>query len=513
MTETALRIVHKHGEQNITASPAQTLLTAMREAGYTLAADCGGDGRCGKCRVKVTGPVKTRAGENFEARGEWLLACEHSPAGPCRVELPAEAELRVVTSAKAIPGGGTELGAAIDIGTTTVAVSLYELASGRSLGSLGRRSAQRPFGADVISRISHCAAEGGLEALQGAIAAQLGAMLAELCERAGEPLARVKRVSVAGNTVMEHIFTGLDPQSIGVAPFRPLSLFGDTHPGGLLPGLPAEAELYLTPAVAGYVGGDITAGLLAAGEADLSGTTLFIDIGTNGEMALGDEENWLCCATAAGPAFEGAEIDCGMGGEEGAIDRVWLEEGRIRFHVIGDGVARGICGSGLLDAAAALLDAEILMPSGRLDDSEEGVRANGKELCYYFTDSVYLSASDIRALQLAKAAIRAGLETLLELKGLEAEDVDRCLIAGGFGAYMRVESACAIGLLPGELGPKTSHIGNSAARGAALALTGEGRQSLQSLAARCAYHELSGSRVFNDHYIEAMSFPDPEENE
>ncbi len=511
MAEFSLSIVHRNGEQKITAALEQSFLDSLRAAGYTLAADCGGDGRCGKCRVRVSGEVKRRDGERFLAQRQSLLACEHFPAGPCRVELPDEAALRVMTDAKAIPGGGTGLGAAIDIGTTTVAASLYDLGSGRCLGTLGERSAQRPFGADVIRRITACAQDGGLEALRGAIAAQLGQMLAALCKKSGEPVAALRRVSVAGNTVMEHIFAGLDPQSIGVAPFRPLSLFGDCRPAARIPGLAPGTELYLAPAVAGYVGGDITAGLLAAGERTLTGTTLFIDIGTNGEMALGDEQGWLCCATAAGPAFEGAEIACGMPGAPGAIDRVWLESGEIRFHVIGGGAAQGICGSGLLDAAAALLEAEMLMPSGRLDGDDGRIGKIEGELCYFFTDSVYLTASDIRALQLAKAAIRAGIDTLLELKGLEAEDVAQCLIAGGFGAYMRVESACALGLLPEALGAKTRHIGNAAARGAALALREEERGTLERLAAKCEYHELSGSRVFNDYYIEAMSFPDPEE--
>lgn len=520
MDDFTLTLIRNRQAYPIPADSHRDLLHLIRAAGHSLSADCAGIGRCGKCLVSVSGPVYDAGGQLHHLDGQSILACRHRPAGPCTVILPEADALQVLTAAREpIPADAEGLGAAVDIGTTTLAVSLYDLATGQLLGSRGQRSAQRPYGADVISRIRHCARTEGLQQLQAVISDQIGDLLQSLCCEAGAALSDIRALSIAGNTVMEHIFAGLDPTGIGVAPFRPQSLFGYNSPAReLLAGLSPGARLYLCPAVAGYVGGDITAGLLAAGADRTEELTLFLDIGTNGEMALGDKNGWLCCATAAGPAFEGAEIACGMGGAPGAIDRVWYDGSTVRFHVIGGSEARGLCGSGLLDAAAALLDAGLLLPNGRLDGTDApgplaaALRRNAQgELCYYFTDAVWLSASDIRALQLAKAAIRAGAETLLEQKGRRADDIRHCLIAGGFGAYMRVESACALGLLPACLQDKARHIGNAAVRGAALSLTGDGLARLESIAARCQYYELSGSAVFNENYLEAMAFDGPEE--
>lgn len=496
--------------RRIQAEDKKNLLSHIRAAGFSLAADCGGVGRCGKCTAEITGRVKDSRGQLLELESTPVLSCRFYPAGPCTVTLPETEGLRVVTGGLArIPPGREGLGAAVDIGTTTVALMLYDLASGELLASQGQRSAQRPYGADVISRIRHCAEPGGLARLQGLMARQIQQSLSELCRQAGRSLSELRRVSIAGNTVMEHIFAHLDPQSIGVAPFRPLSLFGQSFLAeDLLPALPPETPVYLCPAVAGYVGGDITAGLLAAGADKAEELTLFLDVGTNGEMALGDKSGWLCCAAAAGPAFEGAEISCGMGGEPGAIDKVWFDGKDIRFHVIGNGPARGICGSGLIDAIAALLEAELILPSGRMEDEDASPRLRKieGETRFYFTEDVYLSAGDVRAVQLAKAALRAGIETLLELKGLKTQDIGRCLLAGGFGAYMSIPSACAIGLLPACLEAKTKHMGNAAGMGAALALDGKARARLEKLSEKCQYHELSGSEIFNDYYLESMAF-------
>lgn len=516
MNTYTLELVGNGESRNIPAPEDQSLLSVLRGAGLALAADCGGMGRCGRCRVVVSGCVWDRDGRQRLCRDEELPACHVRCAGDVRVRVPEEGALRVVTGGlPRIPARGEGLGAAVDIGTTTLAVMLYDLADGRFLGARGERSAQRPYGADVIRRIQHCIDDPrGLSRLQGLAAAQIRELLEALCREAGRSLSGLRRVAVAGNTVMQHIFTGLDPQSIGVSPFRPLSLFGQTFSAAdLLPGLPEDGPVYLCPAVAGYVGGDISAGLLAAGADRAEALTLFLDVGTNGEIALGDKSGWLCCAAAAGPAFEGAEIACGMGGGPGAIDRVWVENGHIRFHVIGEGPARGLCGSGLIDAVAALLQAGLILPSGRMEDEapDGAVRRTEDGLRYHFTDEVYLSAADVRALQLAKAAIRAGIETLLALKGLQAGDIGQCLLAGGFGAYMNIESACAIGLLPPCLASKTRHIGNAAGMGAALALDPAGQRQLEALAARCGYHELSGSALFNEYYLEAMAFDEPEE--
>ena len=313
---------------------------------------------------------------------------------------------------------------------------------------------------------------------------------------------------------------GLSPVSIGTAPFKTLSLFGDVCPASqIFSGLAPEAELYLCPALAGYVGGDITAGLYSSKAYLSKETCLFLDIGTNGEMGVGDENGFICCATAAGPAFEGAEIECGMDGSLGAISKVAYVDKEVRFSVIGDVEATGICGSGLVDALSVLLRCGAVQESGRMlppEEAPENVRdrlRKGEDgaMRFYFTDRVYVSSNDIRQLQLAKAAIRAGIETLLGLCGKNYDQISELLIAGGFGAFMDVKSACAIGLLPPAFCGKTRHVGNSAGAGAALTLAHDARQTLAGFTAKCSYHELSSSPVFMEKYIECMVFDEAEE--
>ena len=312
----------------------------------------------------------------------------------------------------------------------------------------------------------------------------------------------------------------LSPVTIGVAPFKTLSLFGEiSHAGDIFEGLAENARLYMCPALAGYVGGDITAGILSSGAGASAGQVLFIDIGTNGEMGIGNRDGFICCATAAGPAFEGAEIDCGMDASPGAINRVWLENGEVKFTTIGDAPAVGLCGSGLIDALCTMLRCEAVQENGRMsspDEVAENIGAmlrpdeNGR-MRFYLTDKVYVSGDDVRQLQMAKSAIRAGIETLLETKKLKCRDIDEVIIAGGFGAFMDVKSACAIGLLPPALMAKTRHAGNTAGGGAALALTEGGRDALSHVDSICEYLELSGSALFMEKYIECMIFDEAEE--
>ena len=475
-------ITAKGETRGVPFRPGDTLLETLRRAGFSVSAPCGGNGTCKQCRVT--------------ADGADVLACRVSPAAGMRVTLPeSDAGARVRTDAVVLPPGGEGFGYAVDIGTTTVAAYLYDLASGECIAEKGAMNAQRSYGADVISRIGHAKTPEGLAALRDAIRGQLRDMAASMCPSPAE----IRYVSVAGNTVMQHLFAGLSPEGIGVAPFTPLSLFGeegaaaDDFRAFFAPG----CRLYLCPCVAGYVGGDITAGLLSSGAAEAEGLTLFLDVGTNGEMALGNREGFLCCATAAGPAFEGAEIECGSPARDGAISRV---EPDMSCEVLGGGEARSICGSGLIDAVAALLGREEIDESGYLEEDPRPLA--GK---------VYLSGRDVRQLQLAKAAIRAGLETLLSRAGKCYADIDAVLIAGGFGAYMRLRSACAIGMLPPALLAKARHVGNSAGRGAALALRPEGREALARLREKCAYEELSSSPLFNEKYIDAMMFDEWEE--
>ena len=442
------------------------------------------------------------------------------PDRSCSVALPSVQRPVVETrGVQDIRPCGDGLGLAVDLGTTTLAAFLYDLSTGKLIAVESGHNSQRMYGADVISRIAHSGNPGGLDTLCMAVRGQISAYIDSLCAETGYQRAKISAVSIAGNTVMEHIFDNLSPVGIGSAPFTTLSLFGDTRPAkGLLDGLADNCEIYLCPALAGYVGGDITAGLLGSGASECEKTTLFLDIGTNGEMALGDKTGFVCCAAAAGPAFEGAEIECGMNSSSGAIDRVSYVNQNIKTHTIGGAPTSGLCGSGLIDAVASMVECGAISCSGRMvppDVAPENIAerlqyAPDGSLRFYLTDRVYVSARDVRSVQLAKAAIRAGIETLLSLCGKKSVDVENVYIAGGFGAYMHLRSACRIGLLPEAFEFRARHVGNAAGAGAALALDVERRRRLEKFSAGCSYHELSGSPVFNEFYIESMPFDEVE---
>lgn len=515
-----LYVTQNGAESLISSEAGESFLSALRRGGADIAAPCGGNGTCGRCKIRVTGTAKELQSNApdlpLKYNGGELLACRFTASGDCKVVIPDDTKMNIQTGGVGdIEPCGEGLGVAVDIGTTTVAAFLYDLSTGLRIADVSGRSAQRAYGADVISRIQYCSTADGLDTLMRAVRGQIDAAIDSLCREASRKRSEITYVSIAGNTVMQHIFTGLDPTGIGVAPFTPVSLFGDTRPASeFFTALHPKAELYLAPAIAGYVGGDVTAGLLSSGAADRGELCFYLDIGTNGEMGLGDKDGYLCCATAAGPAFEGAEIECGMDASTGAIDRVQYADGKPLFHVIGDVPATGICGSGLIDAIAVLLECGVIEESGRMlpsvnSPASAGVKsAYGAGMRFHFTDEVYISARDVRQIQQAKAAIRTGIETLLTLRGCKYEDIGIVLVAGGFGAYMDVVNACAIGLLPPAFEGKTRHIGNSAGYGAAMALAAPQRETLSALVSRCEYVELSSEPLFRERYVEELIFDD-----
>ncbi len=491
--------VSQNGETlHIPCGGADTLLALLRRAGYTLPAVCGGRGRCGRCRVSVNGVPR--------------LACRVVPEDGDEVRLPASAGGRILTempSAPAMPEGGSGCAAAIDLGTTTLALRLYDLDAGRPADTLAAWNAQASYGADVISRIQYTVEhEGGLDELCRCVREQLEGLLREALARAGRDAPVLGRVAVAGNTVMQSLLAGLSVKPLAAFPFRAESLFR-TQPGGTLLGAP----VYYAPCAAGFVGGDITAGLLASGLAERDGRFLFLDIGTNGEMALGGRGGFVCCAAAAGPAFEGAGVSCGMPGVDGAVSHVRYNGG-FELDVIGGGEAMGLCGSGLIDLTAALVRLGVIDPGGRLlppEDVPERLRryvtkdGDGNGL-FRLTDRVYLAAGDVRALQLAKAAVAAGVRLLLARQGLTLDALDGVYLAGGFGMYLDPGSAAAIGLLPPVPPGKLHSAGNAALAGAsALALDMKAREAALHIAERCQTIELSGQADFADAFADSMT--------
>jgi uncharacterized 2Fe-2S/4Fe-4S cluster protein (DUF4445 family) len=508
-----VRILGAVEPQAVPAASGETLLAILSRAGLAPDAPCGGRGTCGKCRVTVEGEVSdpTEAERNAVAVGQ-RLACQCRVAGDCTVTVRPHGQSAICTA-----GTGREfpiepqagLGAAVDIGTTTVVLYLHDLQTGALLATESARNAQRAHGADVISRISYGQAS-GFQALYDLTRAQLLSLLDAACRAAGRETREVYTWSIVGNTVMLHLLAGVSPEPIAFAPFTPPRLFGETVSAASI-GLTGETA-YLAPCVAGYVGGDITAGLLAVGQT--AEPTLFLDVGTNGEMAVQANGRIVCCATAAGPAFEGAEISCGMAARDGAIDRVTWENGAPQCHVLGGGAATGLCGSGLVDAVAMLLELGAVDETGRLLPADEAPEAaqpyltgDGREVRFALSGGVYLSAADVRQLQLAKGAIAAGVQTLLGEVGLEASELTALYLAGGFGSYLDRQSAARIGLFPPELVDRVVVCGNSAGAGAqAVLCSAAAREELAKLPQQMQYLELSGNPRFTDAYMDTMLF-------
>ena len=492
--------IEQNGVTRTLSVPAdETLLSALRRAGYSIPAACGGKGRCGKCRVPVNGVTR--------------LACRVYPADGDTVTLPESAGGAILTRTLPMPAcqpGRTGCAAAVDLGTTTVVARLYDLASGAELATESGWNAQAPYGADVISRIQYTLEQpDGLQELSQRSREQVWALIERALVRCGRDTDTLRDITLVGNTVMQHLFAGYSVRGIAAAPFQPETLFEDGA-GELLSGIPVQ----FAPCVAGYVGGDITAGLLADGLFVQPELRLFLDIGTNGEMALGNENGALCCAVASGPAFEGAGISCGMPGITGAVSHVSYDRGFL-CDIVGGGEAKGICGSGLVDLVAVLLERGVIDESGRLlppQDAPEDMRryltedgqGNG---VFHLTKAVSLTARDVRNLQLAKAAVAGGIRVLLEQRGVTADDIASVELAGGFGNYLSPENVVRIGMLPRACLSKIRPLGNAALAGASmLALDGENWRKLAEIPEKCRYLELSGRDDFSRAFTDSLTF-------
>lgn len=482
----------------------QTVLDAIQETGTDFSAPCGGNGTCKKCQVLI-----------HDAQGmHYLLACRTELEEGMTVHVESQKPMTI-----AISGEGSRYfarddiegyGVAIDIGTTTVVCRLHDLSDGRIVSSVAQVNPQVVFGGDVISRITACM-DGHLDDLTNILRDSLDEMIDTLCKQAKIKRSDIQDMTVVGNTVMEHIAAHLSPIGIGVTPFKPLSYFGDS-----IPFEPIAERAYFTPALSGYVGGDITAGLLAAEVHKAEGIQVFMDLGTNGELAIGSKHRIICCATAAGPVFEGAFIHFGMPAREGAISSVKFDGEKVEASVIGDRKPVGVCGTGIIEAIAVMIDAGIVDGSGRLlgpDELEKSLHPfigmyEGKNVFYLTEDkSVFITQIDVRNLQLAKAAICAGILTLLKAHELTIDDVDSVLIAGGFGSYLSIDAAATVGLFPKELSKRTRSVGNTAIEGASILLTSlDARSEVAHIAETAEYIELSTSIQFNEYYMKSMSF-------
>ena len=512
---------------------------ALSAAGFPMAHPCGGRGTCGKCAVKVTGAL-SEADATERALGlpaGLRLACRTMLLGDATLELSSAGNLQIQTAgsgtlAAADPMPG-KYGIAVDIGTTTVAAKLLDLESGQELASSARINPQTTVAADVMGRIG-AALDGKLPSLQKQILDAITEMTEKVianAEMTGEVIvnagSRADAAVITGNTTMLYLLTGRSPETLSHFPFEADCLFGcETE----IAGIPA----YLPACMNAFVGADITCAVLASGMTEKEETALLCDIGTNGELALWKNGKLYVTSTAAGPAFEGAGISCGCGSIPGAIDKAWVEygmndsaqcgniakdsasagsiakdsasagniandgasTGKIAIHTIKNAAPAGICGSGLIDLIAAGLETGIIDETGAME--EDAIELSG---------GICLLPKDVRAVQLAKAAIAAGIQTLAKVSGTEYKEIGTLYIAGGFGSHLDAASAVKIGLLPKELESKVSVIGNAALTGAEMMLLDRGviRQSL-ALVEKSEHVNLGGNPDFNENYMDNMMF-------
>ncbi len=487
--------------KSITVEEGTLLSDAARLLGLPIDASCGGMGKCGKCKMKI----QTMSGEERD-----VLSCQFRVREDLTAYLFGEREMEVLSFGEKgeVPlspnvtakEGEDLLGLAVDVGTTTLAVSLVDLKVGDTLACETAMNPQVSFSGDVIGRIM-AASEQGTETLKNILWDSLGEMTHTLLEKAGKKKEALKEAVVCANTVMQHLAMGISPESLGHFPYTPENL-GDESLISPLCGkeMSEDATVYYPAVISGYVGSDIVAGLLASNVAETHKNVLFIVIGTNGEMVLSKDGKLYSTSTAAGPAFEGGNIRFGMRAAEGAIQKV---NDDFTYEVIGGGEAVGICGSGLFDLTARLVEQKIIDESGFLDGS---VEFEG-ESAFALTEKVYLLGKDVRQVQLAKGAIRAGVTALLSEVGLLTEEIEEVYIAGAFGYHLQEESLLSIGLLPKAFRGKITYVGNTALSGAEMMLKNAPlRKKITQKAREIKTVDLSLNENFNMLFAESMMF-------
>ncbi len=596
-------------EKHVYVIKGTSVFEAANRAGILITAPCGGEGKCGKCRIKVLkGTLSEPTGREDavlhpeEIKKGFRLSCQADIQGECELETPASSRMEAgdilvsgrLRSVKLEPGlmkkffriekpslgdhisysglirqktgctgasvkvirdipgtvldnprgltavcrggrltaiekgdtSGDLYGVALDLGTTTLAASLIDLSTGRELGVSSRLNPQGSFGDDLITRVNFAArSRANLAKISGTVISALNEMIEELANGAGIRSAHIYKLAVAGNTAMQHIFCRVNPASLGELPFipavrEPVRMTAEESGINISPG----GEVYVFPTIGGFVGGDAVSAILASGMASSKKIRILVDIGTNGEIIAGGSGRLLCASAAAGPAFESARISMGMIASAGAIEKVVINE-VVHINVIGNTGAEGICGSGLIDAAAQMAGAGLIDPSGRLVNSEELHESAPEELKKRivsmngetaFTLSgednhrkICITQRDIRELQLAKSAIYSGIRILKQTLGVKIEDVEEILIAGAFGNFIRRSNAKRIGLIPDIPSHKIKFIGNASSSGAKLLLLSKEIEKEAERIADAAEHvELASSGAFQQEFAENMLFPE-----
>ena len=547
--------------QNITLSvPVGSSLKEIA-AQHSILIDfaCGGQGQCGKCKVEIknglTTPnqVEKKLLSKEELKNNIRLACrtrvkqnmviitsgQGSVAQKNTISfIPSSLDQFHPAVKKSAPGcyiteQAANYGLALDIGTTTVAGSLIDLTNGAEIAAAAETNTQSVYGSDVISRINYAVTQkDGLAELQQKIIAVINKISSQLIQKTSIKPAKINDVAVVGNTVMQHLLLGVKVDTLAVLPFEPAYQGAvNTKASELKINVNPDANTYIFPHIAGFVGGDAVGLILALDLHRQSKINLAIDIGTNGEIVLGSKKGLVATSTAAGPAFEGVRINCGMRAVSGAIESVRLTERKIIFKTIADTPPAGICGSGLIDILAELLKLEIINETGLMRSKDElsspkklpayllqSLISNGQSRSYrgrppafwFFRNKnriLKITQSDIRELQLAKGAIAAGITLLRKEAGVATGDLERIFIAGTFGNYLDKKNAQAIGLIPDISLERVVFVGNAALTGAKLALISrEARADAEKIARTTGCLNLSQHKMFQDEFAEAMYF-------
>ncbi|MHC4132664.1 MAG: ASKHA domain-containing protein [Planctomycetota bacterium] len=514
--------------KDISVHKGTTILEAASRAGIIINTPCGGKGICKKCQVQLLPDERS------------VCSCQHLIEKDIVVKIPSQArffEHKILTEGikteltlehdiykqyLQITSDKRILGLAVDIGTTTVVVKLIDLNTGKTLAGRAKLNPQAKYGDNVISRISYADTEQKLNELHNLIIDCINRLAQSLCEDAGIKLKDIFEVCAVGNTTMNHIFLKLPIKQLGQAPYEPALLDAyDKNPAQISLITNKDGNIHTPPNIAGFVGSDTIAVALAVDIEASNENMLIIDIGTNGELLLARNNQIYAASCAAGPALEGAGISCGGRAAQGAIEAVFSNEDDIDFDVIGNVPPKSICGSGLIDAAAMLTELGIIDSTGRFIESKKLEHLNklvssritliDNQPVFILVENdqnkVFVSQNDIRQIQLAKAAIRTGIQLLQQKLGIKDNEIKQIYLAGAFGNYIKIESALRIGLLP-DIPEQAFHfIGNAAASGAQMMLlSSEYRKKAQKLARKIEYVEIAYEKSFETLFAKYMAF-------
>ncbi|MEG0894252.1 MAG: ASKHA domain-containing protein [Oscillospiraceae bacterium] len=498
-----VNVILKNEDITLKAEYGDNLYTLLSNNGI-IDAPCGGKGVCGKCGVTIN--------------GEFYLSCLYNIKENITVTTTAKPKIGDIVCCgykKEIDFDKYEndmFGVSIDIGTTTLVATLINLSNGEEISSFSQLNSQKSYGQDVITRINFTADNAdGLQILQHTIIADVQNLLETICKQNNITTQMIDKITVGGNTTMIHLLMGVNPISIAKAPFKP-TICGavDVKANSLGLNVSDNCRLYCLPSISSFVGGDITAGILTCNLNNRKDKTLFIDIGTNGEIVLSNNGKLCCCSCAAGPALEGMNISCGMRAAHGAIEDVFIDMDNscINIKTIGDSTPIGVCGSGILSAIEQMNKNNLINKSGRIQNSPFTETLDNKKIFMLCKEkNIYLTQNDIRQIQLAKGAILSGIIALLNNFNLSFEDIDCIMVAGQFGAHLKADSLVGAGLLPYKWKDKIIYVGNTSQAGAYLCLMSKNqREQAEHLVCNAEYIELSTLKNYEKLFIDCLSF-------